>query len=500
VHARTIVFKIIIFLLPLVGLSQSDHYWSQNFNLGSSLLSGAVVGGKAGVSAVYYNPAQIGHDSTMNLSFSVNLISFQSYKIQNFAGDNIDLSKFNFKLQPKYISYIFQPAKTDKIYIELAVLSRASESLTFNVDQNNKLDIIKRLDGDEHYTGNLKSSRKYDDKWVGGGASYRFNNNWSIGASLFFSVKVMDYSYGHSMYAFQPSDTLFSGGNPEQYYFPLFELEERLKYWDISLIPKLGIHYLSDNQTFGFGLNFTFPNLGIYGQGDVGKKITRANIYNENEGTFTNDIVLLEKQRKARTNIEDPFSAAIGFLFSSRNERSVVLITAEYFNRVDPYPIISTSDVLTNSNDSAKELFGDQDIMSFYYNADPVTNVAIGFRQYFNEKISVLGGFRTDFSSYSEISDEFENNKPKLFKIHQDKFHFTGGPYLSWKKINLFLGLQYSFGRADDLEQIINFSDPVEYNSQSGESLQGIRKNNMSINYNELSLFFGFTYKTSGKK
>ena len=83
VHAKTILLKILFLLLPFVGLSQSDHYWSQNFNLGSSLLSGAVVGGKAGVSAVYYNPAQIGHDSTMNFSFSVSLISFQSYKIKN---------------------------------------------------------------------------------------------------------------------------------------------------------------------------------------------------------------------------------------------------------------------------------------------------------------------------------------------------------------------------------------------------------------------------------
>ncbi len=499
-HAKTIVFKILFLLLPLVGFSQSDHYWSQNFNLGSSLLSGAVVGGKAGVSAIYYNPAQIGHDSTLNFSFSVNLLSFQSYNIENFAGENIDLSKFNFKLQPKYISYIFQPAKSDKIYIELAVLSRVSENLTFNVDHINKLNIIDRLDGDEHYTSNLKSRRKYDDKWVGGGLSYRFNNNWSIGASLFFSVKVLDYSYGHSMYAFQSSDTLFSGGNPEQYYFPLFELEEQLKYWDISLIPKFGIHYLSDNQGFGFGMNFTLPNISIYGEGDVGKKITRANVFDNDEGKFTSDLVLLEAQRKVRTNIKDPFSVAIGFLYRTRNEKSMILLTAEYFNKLDSYSIVSTSDELTNSNNAAKELFGDQDVMSFYYNAGSVTNVAFGFRQYFNEKISLLGGFRTDFSSYAEIADEFGNTKPKLFKIHQNKFHITGGPDLSWKKINLFLGFQYSIGRGEDLEQIINFSDPIEYNTQSGESLQGIRKNNMRINYNELSLFFGLTYKTSGQK
>ncbi len=490
---------LLLFILsPIFAYSQSDHYWSQNFNVGSSLLSGAVVGGKAGVSAVYYNPAQIGHDSTMKLSLSVNLISLQFYDIKNFAGDDIDLYQFNFKLQPKYVSYIHQPSKNDRIFIEAAFLARVSDDLTFKVSHNKNLDIIKRLDGEENYTANLNSSRKYDDFWIGAGMSYKFGNNWSLGASLFMSVKVMIYSYGHSMYAFQTDDMVFSDGIPEPYYFPQFEFEEKLKYWDLSLISKIGIHYRSDDLSFGFGTNFTFPNLGIYGEGEVGKKVTRSNIHNDEAVIFTDDLVMLENQKKVRTNIKDPFSVAVGFDYTTPNKRNTVLLTVEYFNKIDPYQIINTSDELTNTNDAAKALFGNRDVMSFYYNAASVTNIALGFIQNFNEKISALGGFRTDFSSAAKISDTTIGEKPKTFKIHQDKFHFTGGPLFHWNKFNLILGLQYTFGRGNNLEQVINYSDPVEFNSLNGESLQGSRNNTMRVNYNEISLFFGITYRTGG--
>ncbi|MCK5469762.1 MAG: hypothetical protein KAI99_14680 [Cyclobacteriaceae bacterium] len=494
---KQIGLKIILFFLlsPILGFSQSDHYWSQNFNVRSSLLSGAVVGGKAGVSAVYYNPALIGHDSTMKLSLSVSLISLQFYDIKNFAGDDIDMYQFNFKLQPKYVSYILQPSN-DRIFIEAAFLSRVSDDLTFNVDHNVNLDIIKRLDGNENYTGNLNSSRKYDDYWVGAGMSYSLGNNWSLGASLFVSIKLMDYSYGHSMYAFQPNDTLYSGGIPEPYYFPQFFYEEKLKYWDLSLISKIGMHYRSEDQTFGFGINLTFPNLGIYGEGDVGKKVTRSNIHNDEAMSFTDELVMLEKQRKVRTTIKDPFSVAVGFDYTTPNKRNTGLLTIEYFTKTDPYQLIKTSGELSNTNDAAKALFGNRDVMSFHYTAGPVTNIALGFVQYFNEKISALGGFRTDFSSATELPDNTNGEKPQTFKIHQDKFHFTGGPFFQLNKFNLILGLQYSFGRGDNLEQIINYSDPIEYNALTGESLQGTRNNNMRINYNEISVFFGITYRT----
>jgi hypothetical protein len=489
-------YMLLLNLLPVIALSQSDQYWSQNFNVGSSLLSGAVVGGKAGVSAIYYNPAQIGHDSTLNFAFSVNLISLQFYNIKNFAGDGVDMYKFNFKLQPKFISYVFQPGKSDRLFVELSFLSRASDEVAFNVRHSTTLNIIKRLDGDENYTGTLVSYRSYNDSWFGAGVSYKLNSNWSLGTSLFISIKSLDYIYDQSMIAFQTADSIFVNGVQEPYYFAESSYGERLKYWYLNLIPKFGLHYRSDNQSFGFGLNLTFPNIGIYGEAEIDKKITRSGVHDDDMGNFTPDLVMLEEQRKVRTTIKDPFSVAVGFVLKSRNQRTVGMISAEYFNEIPVYRITDNQNQLSNSNDAIKALLDGKDVMNFYYGAAAVTNISLGFMQHFTEKFSLLGGFRTDFSSASFLGDELEANEPKTFKINTDKFHLTGGPYFHWQRFNIFLGLQYTFSKVDDLEQIINFTEPVEYNPDSGESLQGVRDNTMRVNYNELSLFFGITYKT----
>jgi hypothetical protein len=55
---KTVFLGLLIFL-PLILSGQSHNYWTRSFNEESSLLSGAVVGGGSGPSAIYYNPASI---------------------------------------------------------------------------------------------------------------------------------------------------------------------------------------------------------------------------------------------------------------------------------------------------------------------------------------------------------------------------------------------------------------------------------------------------------
>lgn len=62
------------------------------------------------------------------------------------------------------------------------------------------------------------------------------------------------------------------------------------------------------------------------------------------------------------------------------------------------------------------------------------------------------------------------------------------------EKFGIVLGIQYTWGRKNELYNLINFSDPVEYNPATNLALQGTRQNNMKISYNEISLFFGVTY------
>jgi hypothetical protein len=125
--------------------------------------------------------------------------------------------------------------------------------------------------------------------------------------------------------------------------------------------------------------------------------------------------------------------------------------------------------------------------------ADAVLNLAVGYRKYFNEKISFLGGFRTDFSS---VDDEFNSNRDILLsRIPYDQFHLTaGGAFVIQEKFEIIGGFQFTKGGLENVNQLANFSDPVEYNPLTNQSLQGGIMPVMEVNYFALSLFFGFTY------
>ena len=91
--------KLVIFLLlffPWVLKAQFNNYWSYNFNEGSSLVAGAVVGGGAGPSAIFYNPAIISEISASKLSLNASLFAYDIFNAKNVLGDGIDIPSSRF--------------------------------------------------------------------------------------------------------------------------------------------------------------------------------------------------------------------------------------------------------------------------------------------------------------------------------------------------------------------------------------------------------------------
>jgi hypothetical protein len=149
------------------------------------LLAGSVVGGGAGPSAIYYNPALIDHENISSLSLSANITSLQFLKIENIAGEDINAKKTIFKIQPKFISYIL-PNKNDRLGIEVAVLSPITEDIQYTIQHIDTIDIIDRTVGLETYTGYLNYLRKYDDTWIGGGFLINSQIDFMLESVLFY--------------------------------------------------------------------------------------------------------------------------------------------------------------------------------------------------------------------------------------------------------------------------------------------------------------------------
>ena len=329
-------------ILSANTFAQSSYYWTQNFNTESSLLAGAVVGGNAGASAVYYNPALINQKESNKLALSANLVSLKSMKLDNLAGTGADYRALKLQFQPKFISYTGVSKKDSKLIYELAFLVPLHLDVEYNFVSNQNLDIIKRLDGNEDYLGELNFKNAYDDYYVGGGVSYRLSDRISVGGSVFISYKQMDYAAGLDLKALQNSDTVYSNGAPEPFYIAQNSYSEKLEYTDVSLVTKLGVHYNSPNGRWGFGLNLTLSNLRVYGSGDVQKEFYRSNVYDDSEDEFTKDLAFTNIQEEIKTQIKDPLSLAFGFQYRSPNENHSIFFTTEYFFAIDKYAMLET--------------------------------------------------------------------------------------------------------------------------------------------------------------
>jgi len=494
-----IIFRIGIFIMCLLNTlsyGQSDHYWTQNFNTESSLMAGSVVGGNAGPSAIYYNPALINQDGSHKFALSANLFSFHSMKLENLVGEGTIYDNLVLKVQPKFISYSGSPKKNPKLTYEFAFLVPLTTDVRFNYLYRQEIDILTRLDGMEDYMGNIAYKVAYDDYYLGGGISFALSDQFIIGTSAFFSLKTLKYKYTATLKAMQNSDTVYVQGIPESFYFAENTSNEELTYSDLSLLFKLGVHYTSQNGNWGIGLKLSTPNLHIYGQGDVLKEYFRSNVYDNSTDQFTPNLSFSGFQLDADTKIKDPLSIAFGLQYKTPNRQNSILFTTEYFTAIQPYSMLQITNTEVVGNMQIENL---AEAMTFYTSAQEVLNIGLGFIQQVNDNFTINGGFKTDFNAlYShreKTEDEFWYN-PRLSEIYFDKFHFVAGPSVTFKRVGIILGIQFTMGRKKDIYQLFNLTDPVEYDPITHLSLQGPYQNTMNLKYNEISIFFGITYVT----
>jgi len=98
------IIVLVMSVWPRFVSSQSTNYWTRSFNEESSLLAGAVVGGGAGPTAIYYNPASISEVEASKLSLNASLFSFDIITLKNALGNNIDIGSTKFNIEPRLIS------------------------------------------------------------------------------------------------------------------------------------------------------------------------------------------------------------------------------------------------------------------------------------------------------------------------------------------------------------------------------------------------------------
>jgi len=494
----------ILFTLSLFGFAQlnaqSYNHWVRSFNEESSLLAGAVVGGGAGPSAIYYNPASISEIKESKLSVHASLFSFKFLNVKNALGDGIDLKWSTILVEPRFLSYMIKPKKRSDMSFELAMLNNENYKLDVAQSVNQEINILSRYDGLERYFAVVQTQNRFRDDWIGGGWSWKVNSRLFLGISMFVTIKSVEYRYDLSIEAY-PLDSI-AGTQSNDFTSANYQESEYVKYNDYRLLWKAGIMYKWDR--ISIGANITTPSVGgIYSDGKrVSRRQRQSGIYDPDTGLPLPDYFIGDYQDKKAVKVDHktPWSIAAGFTYHSADRKRSLYSTAEYFGGMDTYKMVEADENPNLATDHAASSIAVNEWLTFISGANPVVNLALGYSWVISDDLWLMAGFRTDFNYIKNIESQGFDVGKVMKNIGVDNYHFSGG--LSWNVLgqDLMTGIQYTFGYEDGLKQIVNLADPVEYNYDENAALQGTRQPNMRAMINSLSLYVGATFNFGGKK
>lgn len=432
----------LIILLEIPAIGQLDRYWDASINAESGLMGGSVVAGKGDVASAFYNPASISRIASSKLSVNASVVSWQFYSLENVLGPESSFKDDYLTLLPRAFSYMFKPKKSNRLYFEFVSLLR--NQVNFSVRSGNRYseDFVPEIPGDEIIESNIFLRTKFENLYFGAGLAYNLNENWSIGASLFFSVKSLQQELRLLEAAIPTSDSFFYNGSSGRAYTLSADYINSMSMSDHGLLGKFGLNYMGEDVSAGIVVST--PSVGIITSGYAERLININNLRLAN-GELT-EIRIQDWQNNLNARYKDPWSLALGLRFYSQNDRFEVSTTAEYFFKIKAYELLDAEIRPDITDPAVYESLENKDFLSYAQAADDVLNLAIGFRYLIAKSVTLYGGFRSDFNARSGWDLGPYEGYNTLATVDYDLFHSSLGTTFHVKKSDLLLGVQYTFG------------------------------------------------------
>ncbi|MBI4646790.1 MAG: hypothetical protein HY738_09415 [Bacteroidia bacterium] len=492
------ICNIIIIMFALSVQAQDNHYWYQQYGARSTGLSGAVIAGIRDNSAIYYNPGAMSFIDENSVSADATVYSMSFLKIKNGLGTGNDLSSSPVMIYPQAISGILQLKKIPRLKIGYGLLTRNKSNLSINERVEMDIDILKNINGTERYVGAFEYNATLDEEWAGFGLSWKFSEKFAAGFSNFASIRI------HSTRNF-----LYIRAFPKNNYAITME-GDTLPFYTASISNYEDIKYTNVNQLFkfGFAYNSKFLNLGAtiispgirFNMVDLGKvqrEATRSNISSDSQGEYISrpDYIAIDRQDKLPVYYKSPWSIGAGL--EIRYNNNSLFASVEYFSKIDQYFLIKADiredygmppGVMDNVNEQTGGEF-----LTVSRAAASVTNFAIGYEYRISPAFAVQCGFRTDYNHQKNADYKKYVYLPRLAGSYWDLYHLSLGAFVKKDRHFLSLALNFTYYYESDTWQIINLSEPYEYNTNTREELRGDRKQDAELSFRGYAVIVGYT-------
>lgn len=450
--------------------AQDQHYWNLMGGTRSSLMGGLVVGGVRDNSATFYNPGALGFFNIRGHTISATAYHLERVLLDNGAGVGLDIESNQLNIIPTMAAGAFDIPFINVGPIIYSLSTKAFSTIKASARTEFSRDIIPTIEnalvvgnnqtlnifeGEEIYSAQYFLDVFIEEYW--GGLSYakKINDNLSLGVTGFGVYTSRTQNQSVSNFAYD-KNTLQSANT---------RILEYVDFWSVRFITKFGLAL--DYGKLKSGLTVTSPSINLLGTANINSEIGSSRllvIEEQNSGRkIPIDIFASDRQERIKIKYKSPMSFAAGIEYEI-SDRLRFSAAAEWFMEQKRYTIINPEfnqyfvgigEILND------EIYNSQVLLRVEDASRSVINFGGAIEYDLFEDIQSYFSFRTDYKH----SKSFETNGISLGLSDWNIYHFTTGATYSDKTSKLGIGAKFSFGRNDNVGQIINISNPQLQNN-----------------------------------
>ena len=467
--------KITVLLLFLesgmICKAQDGHYWTQQYGTRSKLLGGVVIGGVEDLGATYYNPARIAMTENPEFLLSSKVYELITTTTEEGIVEGERLSVSNFGAAPNLLAGSFNIKKLPDHRFAYSLLTRQNTDFGTIIRSGRSFDVLEQSLGDEFLAGEVTSSQKLNEEWIGLSWSYALNQRFSVGLTNYVVIRNQETAFR----------VLLEALNDQGITASAIRLNE-FNYSTTSLLWKAG--FAIDFSPFRAGLTVTTPRFQLSGNGDRFFDSFNSGGSIDNEGGWE-DVLIANQQNDLDAEYNSPLSIGLGASYDIG--RGKIHFSLEWFDKVDRFEVISPESFTGQSTNETFRLPVIEELES-------ILNYGFGLEYTFTEKFSVYGGFTTDFTA---LPDEITglgsfSDETNASIANWNLYHISGGASFTIKqKFDIVLGVANAFA---------NKTIPILIDLPEDETSGPVfdRSETTNLNYSRWTFVLGFSIEIFG--
>ena len=436
--------------------AQDVQYWNNTYGTRSTLLSGAVIGSVEDLSATFYNPGALALFQKPAFILGARAWEFSTIQVKNGGGRGVDLNTSLGGPAPDFVAGLFSFHLVKGDQMAYSFLTRQGTSLRVEARAGVTADVTPAFPGEEVFVGAVTLDENLYESWTGVTWSVPVGSNVGLGVTQYLAYRSQRARLETLGQALANNGQVASATE-----FREFDLTD----WRAVSKVGLGVRLAS----FSLGLSATLPGLHLRGSGTVAVD-TAITGFDLNGDGIADPVLSANQQRDVDVRYRSPLSVGLGAGFSAGN--TDLHASAEWFDRVDRYPVLDSRPYVSQSTGALVE-------GPIVDEAKRVLDFGVGVTQNFREHLSGFAGFSVDRTPRATGT--------QLSVGAWDNYHVSSGAEFRVGRTDLLLGLVYSFGVAKG-RQI------ADLGPTTGGSIGPGTSPDAEVRFSSLRVVFGFSY------